>query len=77
MLAQQADLSVGELIWSGGDCHIYHNHFEQVKLQLSRSIYKPPTLCLKKASSIFDYSPEHIKLIDYAAHPHIKGDVAV
>ena len=55
MLAQQTGLSVGELIWAGGDCHIYDNHVEQVKEQLSRTVYPFPRLRLRKAGSIDDY----------------------
>ncbi|HEX8494454.1 MAG TPA: thymidylate synthase [Pyrinomonadaceae bacterium] len=78
MLAQQCNLDVGELIWTGGDCHIYSNHIEQVKLQLTRKTYPIPQLLIKrKPDSIFDYKFEDFELINYQAHPHIAGKVAV
>jgi len=78
IVAQQCNLDVGEFIWSGGDCHIYLNHFEQINLQLSREIYPLPKLNIKtKPTSIFEYKYEDFELIDYKAHPHIKGTVAV
>lgn len=78
MIAQQCNLEVGEFIWSGGDCHIYTNHIEQVKLQLNREPYELPKLNIKrKAKSIFEYKYEDFEIIDYKAHPHIKGEVAV
>ncbi|MBC7474738.1 MAG: thymidylate synthase [Candidatus Sericytochromatia bacterium] len=78
MIAQQCNLEVGDFIWSGGDCHIYTNHIEQVKLQLLREPYNLPKLNFKrKPDSIFDYKFEDFELINYQAHPHIKGDVAV
>ncbi|MBY0545013.1 MAG: thymidylate synthase [Gammaproteobacteria bacterium] len=78
MLAQQADLEVGEFIWTGGDCHIYTNHLEQVQLQLSREPYPLPQLHLKrKARSIDDYSFEDIEFLNYQSHPAIAGVVAV
>ena len=60
MLAQQTGLSVGELIWTGGDCHIYDNHVEQVKEQLRREVYPFPRLRLRKRDSIDDYVLEDI-----------------
>jgi len=77
LVAQQADLEVGDLIWVGGDCHIYTNHLEQVREQLSRDAYPFPRLELRKAASLFDYSFEDIALADYQHHPAIKGAVAV
>jgi thymidylate synthase len=78
MIAQQCDLDVGEFIWTGGDCHIYTNHLEQVNLQLSRTPYPLPQLKFKrKPASLFDYQFEDIDIINYQAHPHIKGIVAV
>ncbi|AKE41864.1 thymidylate synthase [Corynebacterium kutscheri] len=77
MLAQQADLEVGEFIWTGGDCHIYDNHIEQVKLQLSREPRPYPQLELKKADSIFSYTFDDIALNGYNPHPVIKGKVSV
>lgn len=77
MLAQQAGLEVGEFIWTGGDCHIYDNHREQVQLQLSRDPRPYPQLKLRKADSLFDYTFDDIELIGYDPHPVIRGQVAV
>ncbi len=78
MLAQQCNLDVGEFIWTGGDCHIYSNHLEQVNLQLSREPFPLPTLHLKrKPASLFEYQFEDFEIVGYQAHPHIKGEVAV
>jgi thymidylate synthase len=79
MLAQQCDLDVGEFIWTGGDCHIYQNHFEQVDLQLTRTpIDPPPTLVIKrKPASIFDYEYEDFEIAGYQSHAAIKAPVAV
>lgn len=77
MIAQQCDLDVGEFIWVGGDCHVYNNHIQQVSLQLSRAPYAFPTLVLRKADSIFDYTLDHIQFANYQHHPAIKAPVAV
>lgn len=78
MIAQQCDLDVGEFIWTGGDCHIYSNHLEQVDLQLERQPFSLPRLHLKrKPASLFDYQFEDVEIVDYQAHPHIKAPVAV
>ena len=77
MVAQQTGLAVGEFIWSGGDCHIYANHLEQVKLQLSREPLPLPTLSLKKAASLFDYTFEDIAIHGYECHGTIKAPIAV
>lgn len=78
MMAQQCDLDVGEFIWTGGDCHLYLNHLEQVKLQLTREPYPLPQLVIKrKPASIFDYRFEDFEIINYQSHPHIAGAVAV
>ena len=78
MIAQQCDLGVGDFIWTGGDCHIYSNHAEQVALQLSRTPYPFPTLAIKrKPDSLFDYEFEDFELVDYQHHPLIKAPVAV
>lgn len=77
MMAQQAELGVGDFIWTGGDCHIYNNHVEQVTEQLSRDPYPYPTLELRKADSIFDYQYDDVHIVGYQHHPAIKAPVAV
>jgi len=78
MIAQQCDLEVGEFIWTGGDCHIYSNHLEQVNLQLSRTPFPLPQLVIKrKPDSLFDYQYDDFEIVNYQAHPHIKAEVAV
>ena len=78
MLAQQCDLEVGDFIWTGGDCHIYDNHAEQVALQLSREPRPYPTLVIKRRpDSIFDYVYEDFEVQGYDPHPAIKAPVAV
>ena len=78
MVAQQCDLEVGDFIWTGGDCHIYSNHQEQVALQLTRSPFPAPTLHIqRRPDSIFDYQFEDFELRDYQCHPGIKAPVAV
>jgi thymidylate synthase len=78
MLAQQCDLEVGDFIWTGGDVHIYRNHFEQVNLQMSREPYPLPRLVInRKPASIFDYTFEDFEIVGYESHPTIKGQVAV
>jgi thymidylate synthase len=78
MIAQQCDLEVGEFIWTGGDCHIYSNHIEQVNLQLERQPLPLPRLQFKRRpASVFDYQYEDIEILDYQSHPHIKAPVAV
>ncbi|SHK62523.1 thymidylate synthase [Pseudonocardia thermophila] len=77
MIADQVGLRVGEFIWTGGDCHIYDNHVEQVRTQLAREPRPFPTLRLKPAESLFDYTFEHFVLEDYDPHPAIPAPVAV
>ncbi len=78
MIAQQCHLDVGDFVWTGGDCHIYITHLEQVALQTSRTPYHLPTLHIKrKPPSIFEYEFEDFEIFNYQAHPHIKGEVAV
>ena len=78
MVAQQCDLGVGEFIWTGGDCHIYKNHFDQVRLQLTRTPHPLPKLLMSPGvKSIFEYTPGDIVFHDYQHHPAIKGEVAV
>ena len=78
MLAQQCDLDVGDFVWTGGDCHSYSNHTEQVELQLSRTPHPYPVLHIKrKPDSIFDYAFEDFEVLDYQHHAAIKAPVAV
>lgn len=77
MLAQQADLAVGELVWTGGDCHIYDNHVTQVRTQLERNPRPFPTLELDRAPDLFSYTPDMIRVVGYDPHPTIKAPVAV
>ncbi|MDY6810604.1 MAG: thymidylate synthase, partial [Actinomycetota bacterium] len=77
MMAQQANLDVGEFVWTGGDCHIYDNHVDQVRLQLSRDPYPYPALELRRATSISDYEYGDIAVVGYESHPGIKAPVAV
>jgi len=78
MMAQQCNLEVGDFIWTGGDCHLYSNHLEQVDLQLSRDFFPLPKLnILRKPDSIFDYEFEDFEILGYESHPHIKAPVAI
>ena len=77
MIAQQADLEVGDLVWTGGDCHVYDNHVEQVREQLGRDPYPYPTLALRRAASLFDYTWEDVEVVGYRHHPTIAAPVAV
>ena len=78
MLAQQADLGVGDFIWTGGDCHLYLNHLEQADEQLTREPLPLPTLAIRRRPpSIFDYEFEDFEILNYECHPHIKAAVAV
>jgi len=78
MVAQQCGLEPGDFIWTGGDCHLYSNHMEQVALQLARQPYPYPRLNIKrKPDTIFDYRYEDFEIVGYQAHPHIKAPVAV
>ncbi len=78
MIAQQTGLGVGDFIWTGGDCHLYSNHMEQVDLQLSRPPLPLPQLVIQRQpASIFDYKFEDFEFRNYEFHPHIKAPVAV
>jgi thymidylate synthase len=77
MVAQQTGHAVGDLVWTGGDCHVYDNHVVQVREQLSREPFPLPTLQLRQAASIFDYTYEDIEVVGYQHHPGIKAPVAV
>ncbi|MBU3602667.1 thymidylate synthase [Polynucleobacter sp. AM-25C3] len=78
MMAQQCNLKVGDFVWTGGDCHLYSNHLDQVDLQLSRDFYPLPQLkILRKPDSIFDYEFEDFEITGYESHAPIKAPVAV
>ncbi|QIS07834.1 thymidylate synthase [Nocardia brasiliensis] len=77
MVAQQSELEPGDFIWTGGDCHIYDNHLDQVGEQLSREPYPFPTLRLRPAPTLFDYAYEDVEVVGYQHHPAIKAPVAV
>ena len=77
MIAQQTGLEPGEFVWTGGDCHVYDNHVDQVLEQLSREPYPYPKIEIRKADSLFDYQYEDFTIVDYRHHPTIKAPVAV
>ena len=78
MLAQQCGLEVGEFIWTGGDCHLYTNHLDQARLQLTRQPGPLPRLEIRRTPPAIDqYLYEDFVLHDYAAQPHIKAAVSV
>jgi len=78
MIAQQCDLDVGDFVWTGGDVHLYNNHLDQAKLQLSREPKSLPILSIKrKPESIFDYRYEDFEIVGYDPHPPIKAPIAV
>ncbi len=78
MMAEQCQLLPGEFVWTGGDCHIYLNHLEQVKEQLSRQPHPLPELRFKRRpASLTDYTFDDIEILNYEAQPHIKGEIAV
>ena len=78
MLAQQADLAVGDFIWTGGDCHLYSNHLEQTDEQLNRKPLALPRLVInRRPDSLFDYRYDDFQIVGYESHPHIKAAVAI
>jgi len=78
MVAQQCDLQAGDFVWTGGDCHIYRNHFDQVREQLSRTPYPSPQLRIRRRpETISDYVFEDFEILDYQSHPPIAAPVAV
>jgi thymidylate synthase len=77
MVAQQTGLAVGDLVWTGGDCHVYDNHVDQVREQLTRAPYPYPTLELRTAPSIDAYTYEDVQVIGYEHHPTISAPIAV
>jgi thymidylate synthase len=77
MIAAQTGLEVGDFVWTGGDCHVYDNHVEQVEEQLRRTAYPMPTLELAPRDSIDDYEYDDLTVVGYHHHPAIKAAVAV
>ena len=78
MVAQQTGLEVGDFVWTGGDCHLYENHLEQAREQLSRQPFALPTLLInRKPESLYDYAYEDFTILNYQCHPAIKAPVAV
>ena len=78
MMAQQCDLSPGELIWTGGDCHLYLNHLSQAELQLSREPKAPPQLIIRRRPpSIFDYELDDFEFIGYDPAPPIAAPISI
>jgi thymidylate synthase len=77
LVAQQVGLEVGDFIWTGGDCHIYSNHVEQVRTQLSRDVLPFPQLQVRKATDLFSYEFEDFEVVGYEHHPAIKAPVAI
>jgi len=77
MVAQQVGLGVGEFIWTGGDCHIYDNHIEQVTTQLSREPREFPEIKVNRAASLFDYTYDDFEVVSYDPHPALSAPVAV
>ncbi|MDH5285449.1 MAG: thymidylate synthase [Betaproteobacteria bacterium] len=78
MVAQQCDLGVGDFVWTGGDCHIYLNHLEQVGLQLAREPRALPALVIRRRPpTIFEYAFDDFEIVGYEPHPAIKAPVAV
>jgi len=78
MFAQQADLGVGEFIWTGGDCHLYSNHLEQADEQLQREPLALPRLAIKRRpANMFDYRFDDFEILNYESHPHIRAAIAV
>jgi thymidylate synthase len=77
LVAQQAGLGLGDFVWTGGDCHIYDNHVEQVTEQLSRPAYPFPTLRVDRAATLFEYRYEDLHLDGYRCHPTLPAPVAV
>jgi thymidylate synthase len=77
MIAAQVGLAPGDFIWVGGDCHIYDNHVDQVRQQLTRPAFEFPRLELAPAGSLFDYRYEDFSVVGYEHHPALRAPVAV
>lgn len=78
MFAQQCNLEPGEFVWTGGDVHLYNNHFDQARLQLTREPFPLPQLVIKrKPETLFDYQFDDFEIVNYQSHPSIKAPIAV
>ena len=77
MIASLCDLTPKEFIWSGADCHIYHNHFDAVATQQARTPLKPPSIEIQSADSIDAFTPKHITLLNYKYHKKISAPISV
>jgi thymidylate synthase len=77
LVAQQVGLQPGDFVWTGGDCHIYDNHVDQVREQLSREAYPFPQLAVRPATSLFDYDYDDLEVVGYQHHPALRAPVAV
>ena len=78
MVAQQVGLEPGDFVWTGGDCHIYDNHVDQVREQLSRDAVPVPASCgCSRPASLFDYDYEDFEVVGYQHHPALRAPVAV
>lgn len=77
LVAQQVGMTPGDLVWVGGDCHVYANHVDQVREQLGREAFTFPTLEVAPAASLFDYTYDHFRVVDYRHHPALRAPVAV
>jgi thymidylate synthase len=78
LVAQQTDLEAGDFVWTGGDCHLYLNHLEQVEMQLARAPLPLPTLLIKRRpGSLYEYRYEDFEITNYAPYPAIRAPVAV
>ena len=77
LVAQQVGLQPGDFVWTGGDCHIYDNHVDQVREQLSREAYPFPQLAVRPATSLFDYDFDDLEVVGYQHHPALRAPVAV
>jgi thymidylate synthase len=78
LFAQQCDLELGEFVWTGGDCHLYTNHFQQADAQLARAPYPLPKLLIRRRPpTIFDYQYEDFEFVNYQHHAAIAAPVAV
>lgn len=78
MIAQVCNMDLGDFVWTGGDTHLYSNHFEQAQLQLTRTPFPLPQMKINpEVKDIFDFKYEDFELVDYQSHPAIKAPVAV